>query len=50
GLQIKLKEWNREVFGDIQKRKDQLMAEIKAVQDRLDTNQTDALLRKEETL
>jgi len=50
GLQIRLKKWNREVFGDINQRKDRFTTEIKSVQDLLDVVQTDALLRKEEEL
>ncbi|KAG7543761.1 Ribonuclease H-like superfamily [Arabidopsis thaliana x Arabidopsis arenosa] len=47
GLREKLKRWNREVFGDVQKRKEKLMEEIKKVQDLLELTQTDALLSKE---
>ncbi|KAG7591715.1 Zinc finger CCHC-type [Arabidopsis thaliana x Arabidopsis arenosa] len=50
GLQIILKKWNKEVFGDIQQKKDKLVGEIKAVQNLIELNQTDDLLRKEETL
>lgn len=45
-----LKKWNREVFGDVQVRKDKLLEEIKAVQDLIDQSQNDELLSKEETL
>lgn len=49
-LQKILKKWNKEIFGDIQRRKARLMEEIKSVQDMLDINQTDVLLKKEEDL
>lgn len=45
-----LKKWNREVFGDIQNRKDRLVQDIKLVQDLLELNQTDVLLKREEDL
>ncbi|KAG7579838.1 Ribonuclease H domain [Arabidopsis thaliana x Arabidopsis arenosa] len=45
-----LKKWNKDVFGDVQKRKDQLMQEITDVQDLLDQSQTDTLLAKESEL
>lgn len=41
GLREKLQKWNREVFGDIQKRKDMLLREIKEIQDQLDVQQSD---------
>lgn len=44
-----MKRWNREVFGDVQK-KEGLVNEIKAVQDLLEHSQTDELLNKEEGL
>lgn len=50
GLRIKLKQWNKEVFGDVQRRKEKLMVEIKTVQEVLEHNQTDALLAKEAEL
>nr|ABW81176.1 non-LTR reverse transcriptase [Arabidopsis cebennensis] len=46
----KLKKWNKEVFGNIQQRKDKLVQEIQAVQDFLEHNQTDDLLNKEDVL
>lgn len=46
-LQRKLKKWNREVFGDVQARKEKLISEIKTVQALLDQYQTDDLLNKE---
>lgn len=49
-LRVKLKRWNRDVFGDVHKKKEALMGEIKLSQDALDVTQTDALLRKEEEL
>lgn len=45
-----LKKWNNEVFGDIQKRKEKLMNDLKVVQDIIEINLTDALLSKEEEL
>lgn len=49
-LKRKLVKWNKDVFGDVQKRKDSLMEKIKGVQDRLDTLPTDTLLVEEEEL
>jgi len=49
-LQRTLQQWNREVFGDIQKKKGKLMGEIKRMQDLLDGHQTDDLLKREEEL
>ena len=45
-----LRRWNKEVFGDVQMRKEKLMGEIKAIQDLLDQRHDDALLKKEEEL
>lgn len=47
---MKLKKWNREVFGNIQQRKDSLVSEIKEIQDLLEIHQSDDLLRREEVL
>ncbi|XP_023639459.1 uncharacterized protein LOC111830917 [Capsella rubella] len=47
GLRFTLKKWNREVFGDIQRRKEAFMEEIKDIQDKLDISQTDAMLERE---
>lgn len=49
-LQTNLKKWNREVFGDVIKRKEKLMEEIKVVQDQIDICRTDALLQREDEL
>lgn len=49
-LQRTLKKWNKEVFGNVQERKEKLMVEIKLVQDLLEHNQTDDLLKREEDL
>lgn len=49
-LQRTLRKWNKEVFGDVQNRKEKLMEEIQLVQDILENNQSDDLLRKEEEL
>lgn len=49
-LRIQLKRWNKEIFGDVQVRKERLMNEIKALQDVLEHSQTDDMLRKEEEL
>lgn len=49
-LRVKLKQWNKDVFGDVHKRKEKLMADIKLVQEELESVQTDELLRKEEDL
>lgn len=45
-----LGKWNREVFGDIQTRKEKLMSDISEVPDALDQHQSDELLNKEEVL
>jgi len=49
-LRLKLKKWNRDVFGDVKKKKEELMREIQVVQDALDVHQSDDMLRKEEDL
>ncbi|XP_019087314.1 PREDICTED: uncharacterized protein LOC109127232 [Camelina sativa] len=49
-LQSKLKKWNREIFGDVNKRKFHLLEELKVVQDMLNSTQTDDLISKEEQL
>ncbi|CAA7030621.1 unnamed protein product [Microthlaspi erraticum] len=46
-LKVKLRKWNKEVFGDIQTRKEKLLTEIKAIQALLESTQTDALLQRE---
>ena len=50
GLRLKLKKWNKEVFGVVQVRKEKLVNDIKAIQDLLDRTQTDELLSKEAAL
>lgn len=50
GLRIKLKRWNIEVFGEVQKRKEKLVCEITAIQDLLAISQSDELLTKEADL
>lgn len=42
-----LRKWNKEVFGDVQRRKDKLVEEIKKVQDCLERHQTDVLIQRE---
>lgn len=49
-LRVKLQKWNREVFGDVKRRKEVLLADIKKVQDDLEVSPTDALLEKEDEL
>ena len=49
-LQKKLRKWNKEVFGNIQLRKEKMMGDIKGVQDLLMISQTDLLLAQEEKL
>ncbi|CAA7051323.1 unnamed protein product [Microthlaspi erraticum] len=46
-LKLTLRRWNREVFGDIQRRKEKLLTDIKSIQNLLDLTQTDALLERE---
>lgn len=48
GLGEKLKKWNRDVFGDVNRRKEDLMKKIKELQDLLEQNQTDDLVKREE--
>ena len=47
---MKLKKWNRDVFGDIQKKKEKLTGDLKRIQDILEITQTDDLLNQEEML
>ncbi|KAG7559686.1 Reverse transcriptase domain [Arabidopsis thaliana x Arabidopsis arenosa] len=49
-LKEKLQQWNKDVFGDVQKKKEVLMRDIKAIQDELELVQTDSMLRREEEL
>lgn len=49
-LRVKLKKWNKDVFGDVMRRKDALLDKIKIVHDQLDLAQTDVLLTKEASL
>jgi len=49
-LRRTLQMWNKEVFGDVHKRKDELLCKIKTVQDQLDLLQTDDLLIQESVL
>ncbi|XP_010424030.1 PREDICTED: uncharacterized protein LOC104709061 [Camelina sativa] len=49
-LQHKLKRWNKDIFGDIQQKKEALLREIKEIQNELELYQTDALLQKEADL
>ncbi|KAG7551702.1 Ribonuclease H domain [Arabidopsis thaliana x Arabidopsis arenosa] len=49
-LQGKMRKWNKEVFGDINRRKAELVAEITIVQNLIEAAQTDDLLAREEQL
>ncbi|CAA7036314.1 unnamed protein product [Microthlaspi erraticum] len=49
-LEVVLRKWNREVFGDVQRRKESLVREIKEVQDELEHRQSDALIQREAEL
>lgn len=49
-LQGVLKRWNREVFGDVQRRKEKLLSEILEVQKLIENNPSDELLQKESSL
>lgn len=49
-LKAKLRKWNRDIFGDVNKRKEALLSEIKSIQDLLELQQTDDLLGREEAL
>lgn len=49
-LQGVLKHWNKEVFGDIQVKKEKLVQKLTGIQNRLDQYQTDDLLAEEEVV
>ena len=49
-LKVKLKKWNKEIFGDVRKRKEKLLGDIKEVQEELERNLNDDLLVREATL
>ncbi|XP_010424324.1 PREDICTED: uncharacterized protein LOC104709399 [Camelina sativa] len=49
-FRFELKRWNKEVFGDVQRREEQLVQVIQDVHDLLDISQTDDLLAKEDSL
>lgn len=49
-LRGKLRKWNRDVFGNVNTKKAELLQEINAVQGLIDAAQTDDLLRKEDQL
>ncbi|KAG7579199.1 hypothetical protein ISN45_Aa03g033600 [Arabidopsis thaliana x Arabidopsis arenosa] len=49
-LRVKLKVWNRDVFGNVHNKKENLLAEITSIHEELDQYQTDALLEKEDQL
>ncbi|KAG7537202.1 Reverse transcriptase domain [Arabidopsis suecica] len=49
-LRVKLRKWNKEVFGDVKNKKEKLMKDIETIQNQLEITQTDDLLRKEEEL
>lgn len=49
-LRVKLRKWNKEVFGDVQRKKERLMQELNSIQGRLEVTQSDALLQDEEIL
>ena len=47
GLGVKLKKWNKEVFGNVQQRKEKLVMEIKEIQEKIEEDLSDELLVKE---
>lgn len=49
-LKMKLKKWNKEIFGDVIQRKEKLLGEIKGVQEELERAPNDALLLREADL
>ncbi|CAA7018343.1 unnamed protein product [Microthlaspi erraticum] len=49
-LRTRLRRWNREVFGEVQRRKETLVSEIKKVQDLILLTPTDDLLMEEVSL
>lgn len=49
-LRMKLKKWNREIFGDVIKRKEKLLEDIKIVQEELERSLNDDLLVREAAL
>lgn len=44
---MKLSKWNREVFGNVQQRKEKLVMEIKEIQMKIEEDISDELLAKE---
>lgn len=46
-LGVTLRKWNKEVFGNVQRRKEKLVLEIEDIQKNIEDNQSDALLAKE---
>ncbi|KAF8093205.1 hypothetical protein N665_0388s0006, partial [Sinapis alba] len=46
-LGVKLKKWNKEVFGNVQHRKEKLVMEIKEIQEKIEEDLSDELLVKE---
>ncbi|CAA7027588.1 unnamed protein product [Microthlaspi erraticum] len=49
-LESVLKKWNKEVFGDVQARKDKLVKDLKEVQEEIEHHQSDLLLQREAEL
>ncbi|CAA7036129.1 unnamed protein product [Microthlaspi erraticum] len=49
-LESVLRKWNREVFGDVQRRKEAILKRIQEVQEELEHHQPDVLLRREDEL
>lgn len=50
GLRETLQLWNKEIFGDVQRRKEKAMSELKYVQDKLEQNPSDDLLQKDQLM
>lgn len=46
-LGVTLRKWNKEGFGNVQRRKEKLVLEIEDIQKKIEENQSDALLAKE---
>ena len=45
-----LRKWNKEVFGNVQRRKEELVMKIKDIQERIEQNNSDEMLVREEEL
>ena len=49
-LEVTLRKWNKEVFENVQRRKEELVMEIKEIQEKIEHEHSDELLVKEKEL